>query len=364
MLRVLLIATALFASTDWKAATPDYRWSFPRDHWAHEGYRTEWWYLTGHLATGKDESPRFGYQFTFFRIGVLTERPELDSDWSATHFLMGHAAITDLEAGRHLFSEVLYRGVPLLAEYGEFPHERIAWSRGPAGTEDLWTLEWNGNGFDVSASDDAQGFGFRLSTRPRKDVAFQGPNGFSRRGEEASAASHYYSFTRLETEGEIVMDDARYQVVGESWMDKEFSSSQLGSEQVGWDWFSFQLDDGREIMLYLLRREDAAIDYANGTLVNADGQPTFLERDAFSVQVTDDWRSEQTGARYPVGWQVRVGDELWEVRALLDDQENRSRLPGGVYYWEGVVSVRRDGQEVGRGFVEMTGYGEGSRPPV
>jgi predicted secreted hydrolase len=361
---VFVFLFVLLAAGDWKIATPNYQWSFPRDHWAHDGYRTEWWYLTGQLAADGDEHPRFGYQFTVFRIGVLTERPDLDSSWSATHLLMGHAAITDLTDQKHIFSEVLYRGAPLLAEFGTFPRARIAWSRGPAGTSDPWTLDWNGSGFDIRASDDAQGFGFRLSTRPEKDLIFQGPNGFSRKGDETSAASHYYSFTRLQTDGELEIGGSKYHVQGQSWMDKEFSSSQLGTEQVGWDWFSLQLDDGRDLMLYLMRREDGAVDYASGTLVDAEGGVTYLDQDAFSVRVLDEWHSESTGATYPIAWEVRFGDGRWKVRAMLDDQENRSRVPGGVFYWEGMVSVHDAGEEIGRGYVEMTGYGEGSRPPV
>ncbi|MGH9319637.1 MAG: lipocalin-like domain-containing protein, partial [Vicinamibacteria bacterium] len=189
MRRALLLVLLLLPAEDWKVASPEYDWSFPRDHWAHEGYRTEWWYLTGHLGE------RFAYQFTFFRIGVLRDPPELASGWAASGFVMGHAALTDLETGRHFFSEVLYREVPLLAHFNSFPEPRIGWSRAPAGTDGLWYLDWNGEGFDFAASDDSQGFSFQLTTRPEKPLVFQGPNGFSRKGKGEDAASHYYSFT-------------------------------------------------------------------------------------------------------------------------------------------------------------------------
>lgn len=354
------------APSDWKVAVPDYAWSFPRDHWAHEGYRTEWWYFTGNVRTDDGRERAFGYQLTFFRVGVVRDEPELDSEWASGYFIMGHAALTDVANGRHLFSELLYREMPLLASFDPFSGTatRIGWSRAPAGTDDVWHVDWNGEGFDFHARDDSRGFRFDFSTRPVKPLVFQGPNGFSRKSGNGQA-SHYYSFTRLATRGEIQLDEARFAVTGESWMDKEFSSSQLSEAQVGWDWFSLQLDDGRELMLYLMRTADGGVDYANGTLVAPDGRARYLTRDAFDVEVLASWQSPLSGARYPSHWRLRVEDEVLEVLPLVDDQENRSRFPGGVFYWEGAVSVRdRDGAPAGRGFVELTGYGEGNRPPV
>jgi predicted secreted hydrolase len=355
----LLFLLVLATPDEWKTARPDYEWSFPRDHWAHAGYRTEWWYFTGYLGD------RFAYQFTFFRIGVLPERPESSSTWTATNVVMGHAALTDLREKRHWFSEILYREIPLLAGYGDFPEPRIGWSRAPAGTEGLWTLDWNGEAFDFAAKDDQEGFGFRLRTRPKKPLAFQGPRGFSRKGESEGAASQYYSFTRLATEGEVTVGKERFEVEGESWMDKEFSSSQLGERQVGWDWFSLRLDDGRELMLYLMRAEDGSVDYANGTLVDAQGAASYLSGQDFEVEVLEHWTSPATSARYPSEWRIRVAGLDLRVSAVVADQENRSRLPRGVYYWEGAVVVEgSDGTPLGRGFVELTGYGRGNRPPV
>lgn len=378
MVRVALFLTLFssvtIAASEWKVAVPDYPWAFPRDHWAHDGYRTEWWYFTGHLET-EDASRRFGYQFTFFRIGVLDEPPELDSEWVSTSVIMGHAAMTNLASGEHVFAEVFYREMPLLAQFSQFnqfnsfsayPEPRIGWSRGPGGTGDLWTLDWNGNGFDIAARDVHQGMGFRLETEAAKPVVFQGPNGFSRKSDEPGAASQYYSLTRLATRGEVELGGERFRVTGESWMDKEFSSSHLAENQVGWDWFSLQLDDGRELMLYLMRAADGTVDYAAGTLIDTGGEARYLtmDEDDFDVDVLEHWTSPETGARYPSRWRIRLPEaelEL-EIHALAADQENRSRLPGGVYYWEGAVAV--SGGETGRGFVELAGYGEGNRPPV
>lgn len=363
----LLVAT-LASGENWKRAVPSYAWSFPRDHFRHDGYRSEWWYLTGHLESKSDPGRRFGYQFTFFRIGVLPESPELDSTWTTTSLVMGHAAILDLKSGRHRFSELLYREIPLLAGFSDDPTEgRIGWSHGPVGTDEPWLLKWNGEGFDFSMRDHAKRMSFTLSTRPMKPLVFQGPGGFSQKGTTPEAASHYYSFTRLMTEGQLEIGGESFSVSGESWMDKEFSSSQLTETQVGWDWFSLQLDDGRELMLYLMRRSDGSFDFRRGTLVGTDGTPHYLADEEWEVRVLAFWESPVTSARYPSGWRISLFQEglAFEVYPLAEDQENRSRLPAGIYYWEGACEIRDlGGGRIGQGYVELTGYGEGNRPPV
>lgn len=369
---------ALRRDDGWKVAVPDYSWSFPEDHWAHAGYRTEWWYFTGHLRPeGKSESlpssrtlptaqETFGYQFTVFKIGLLTEPPGLDSRWSTQNLMMGHAAITDPFEGRHRFSELLYREIPLLGEFRSFPDPLIAWVQGPPGTADRWTLRWNGKAFDLAMSDEAVGIALDLRTEPSKPLVLQGPNGFSRKGEDPAAASQYYSFTRLTTEGELRVGKRLWRVRGESWMDKEFSSSQLSESQVGWDWFSLQLDDRREVMIYRLRNADGSVDVANGTLVPATGDPRYLQPEAWRLRATREWTSPETGATYPMGWRLEIPEEgLWlELEPVLADQENDSQL-GGLFYWEGAVRLRdRDGRPAGRGYVELTGYGKENRPPL
>ena len=362
----LLIVCALgpAAASDWKHAQPDYAWSFPRDHWSHDGYKTEWWYFTGHLQ-GED-GRRFGYQFTFFRVGVLPTAPGVDSAWAARDLIMGHAAVSDLDGNAHRFSELIYRAVPLLGGFGAWPEPLIAWSRGPAGTSGKWRLSWNGSGFDFEARDDAQGMSLSLSTRPAKPLVFQGPNGYSRKTQSGSGASQYYSFTRLQTSGRLSLDGRTWQVSGESWMDKEFFTSVMEPQQIGWDWFSLQLDDQRELMLFLLRREDGSTDFASGTVIYADGSTTYLDGSAFSVAAGKLWQSPHTEGLYPSRWRLSVPQEKLELEivAELADQENRSRLLDRLYYWEGAVKLLIDGVEAGKGYVELTGYGTSSRPAL
>jgi predicted secreted hydrolase len=320
------------------------------------------------VAHGGDPVPRFGYQFTVFRVGVLPERPDLASDWAAQMLFMGHASVTDLATGRHWFGEVLYRATPLLAGFGPPGDPVIAWSRATAGTDDRWSLAWQDGGFTFRMRDDRTGIAMDLATEPRKPLVFQGPNGFSAKGAGPTAASLYYSFTRLTTRGTLRLPGFEGAVTGTSWMDKEFGSNQLGRHQVGWDWFSLQLDDRRELMLYLLRDSTGATDFASGTLVDQDGRPRYLARDDFAIRATARWTSDSTAAAYPARWTIEVPSAglALDVEPLTADQENQSRIVRGLFYWEGAVRVRdaRAGRSAGRGYVELVGYGTGLRPAL
>ncbi len=361
----------------WLRASPQYAWSFPRDHWSHPGYRSEWWYLTGHLQAA--DGRRFGYQFTFFRVGLLQEVPDLDSPWAARDLLMGHAALTDLSSGEHHFSEVLYRAMPLLAGFPEAAAPKdaaaqedadpqlLAWCLAPAGTSGRWTLHFNGDGFDLRMTDAGAGFALDLSTTADKPLVFQGPGGYSAKAKGPDpGASQYYSFTRLRTSGHVVLGGDTLAVDGSSWMDKEFGSDKLAPRQAGWDWFSLQLADGRDIMLYVLRDADGAIDHASGTVIDAAGGVSYLAADEFAIESTATWTSPHTGAVYPSGWTLRVGDVSLVVRPLLQDQENVGQRVGDLFYWEGAVQVLDDdgNSHAGSGYVELTGYGSGRRPGI
>lgn len=367
VLVVGVLTVAVVAACAWTPARPGYVWSFPRDHWAREGYRTEWWYLTGHLRTVAAPVRRFGYQFTFFRIGVSQDAPPSGSAWAARDIVMGHAALTDLDTHRHRFSELVVRAAPLLAGFGRHPDTRLVWSVGPPGTPEPWELRWNGSGFDITMADAGKSFGFSLSTRPLKPVVLQGPGGLSRKGEGATEASHYYSFTRMATTGAVRVDGRDVAVRGTSWMDKEFGSNQLGKDKQGWDWFSLQLDDGREVMLYLLRGRDGDTRYTGATLVDAAGAVHYLEPGEWELNVTREWTSPVSGAAYPAGWMLRIpaADMTAAITPKLADQENRSALVPDLHYWEGSVRVEStSGKRMGQGYVELTGYGENSRPPI
>ncbi|MDX1661591.1 MAG: lipocalin family protein, partial [Gemmatimonadota bacterium] len=293
--------------------------------------------------------------------------PELDSAWSTGQAIMGHAAVTDLATGRHVFSELLYRAAPLLGGFPDAPDPRLAWSRAPAGTDGTWTLSWTGEAFAFTAVDESRDVGIDLTAEPIRPVVLHGEGGLSTKGPAAGNASLYYSFPRMATTGEIALDGERRAVRGTSWMDKEIASNALAPDQVGWDWFSLRLEDGRDLMLYALRRADGTVDHATGTLVGVDGSARPLEGEAFEIEATGSWTSPVTGSVYPSGWRIAVpsaGIEL-AVEPVVEAQENVSELLPDLHYWEGVV-VARDaaGRVAGRGYVELTGYGEDSRPAL
>lgn len=354
----------------WLRAHPDYEWSFPRDHWPHPDYESEWWYLTGQLSTASGR--HFGYQFTFFRVGLLRETPDLDSDWSTRDLIMGHAALTDLDTGAHRFTEVLYRTTTQLGGFADASTVSqagglIAWSRAPSGTDGTWTLNFNGEAFDLAMVDAENGFALDLSTQPLKPRVFQGPNGYSAKDTGPDAgASQYYSFTRLATEGQLVVDGDTLAVNGSSWMDKEFGSDKLSTDQVGWDWFSLQLEDGRDLMLYVLRDSTGVVDHASGTWVDAGGQTRYVSADDFELTADSRWTSPETGATYPSGWTLRIGSESLAIQPVVQKQENVGRLVTGLFYWEGAVRVVDPATDraIGRGYVELTGYGNGRRPGI
>ncbi len=348
---------ALRGSSDegWKKAEAGYGWSFPSDHWGHAGYKTEWWYFTGHLADAKTDEPRFAYQVTFFKVGLAPEAADYDSNWSTDSLVMGHVAVSDLVTEQHVFSESIQRVAPGLAGIGTEPEPTLIWVKAPPGSPGRWSLEWTGDGFHMAARDARAGYALELTAEPGKPLIFQGPGGLSRKGETEAQASLYYSFTRLETRGVVERHGERVEVRGQSWMDKEIGSSMLSESQVGWDWFSLQLDDGKELMLYVLRNPEGGVNHASGTRVFPDARVEYFDESGWQLEVLERWTSPR-GGRYPVAWRLQVGDRDLELRAAFPDQENRGTLIDDLAYWEGAVLIREDGDPAGRGFVEMTGY--------
>ena len=350
---------------------------FPEDHGPHPAYRTEWWYFTGHLESSADR--RFGYQLTFFRSALApptaavpapVDRP---SDWATDQLYLAHFAVTDVEGERFVSADRLARGAAGLA--GARARPLRVWVEGwQATSEPGRTAEPNGLGpaaglFPVRLQARHEGTSIDLVLETAKPVVLHGERGFSTKGTTAPGAppnaSYYYSFTRLPTRGTVTVAGAEYPVTGSSWLDREWSTSALTREQVGWDWFSLQLSDGRELMAFQLRHRDGSADPAtSGTLVAPDGRARSLAPEELVIETTDaTWRSPRSGARYPAGWRIAVpgaGIDL-ALTPLLADQE----LDVGFRYWEGAVAVEgtSGGEAVtGTGYAELTGYAEAGAP--
>ncbi len=343
------------SSPPFQSATAGYRYEFPRDHGSHSSYRTEWWYYTGHL---RSKSGRlFGFELTFFRRGVPPEDIKtLPSKWSLHHIYLAHFAVTDITGKRFHFSEKLSRE-----------------GLGKAGADEsrlrVWIDDWR-----AEAEPDSPGahtlvardetHALTLTLQPAKPPVTHGPDGISRKGKDVSQASHYYSFTRLITSGTLTIDGESFDVTGLSWMDHEFGSSDLGADQAGWDWFSIQLEDNTELMLYRMRLKDGSTDRASsGTALSADGRPHHLEVTDFQIESTATWTSSESKATYPSRWQLKFPslDLVLDVVPLLADQELRTSRSTKVSYWEGAVAVTgtKQGRPIkGQGYVELTGYTE------
>ena len=338
-------------------ATSPYTYHFPRDHFAHNAYRTEWWYFTGHLQAA--DGHRFGYELTFFRIGLEPKAPAWsarESKWYAYQLYPAHFAITDETGHSFTYAETFARDALGQGFASDRALKVVAngWSlEGTSAQRPLMHLraQHGGDAIDLEA----------VSSKP---PAIHGTGGISRKGPCASCASHYYSFTRLRTHGTVMRDGRRYAVDGVSWMDHEYGSDELQANQAGWDWFSMQLDDGREVMLYRLRQRDGSTTpQSSGTLVGRDGTTTYLPLSSFSITETDWWTSPHTHARYPSRWLVRVRglqDELELVPAVADQELADAQT---TTYWDGAVRIAdaRTHAWIGVGYVELTGYASAVR---
>lgn len=323
---------------------------FPADHGPHPRYRNEWWYFTGNLHARDGE--HFGYQLTFFRFALSPQPlPVKASAWRSNQLYLAHFAITDVEGARfHAFE---HRSRAALAIAGSQAEPFAIWV-------DDWSARSEAGRFapHLHARDGA--FGVDLSLTAAKPVVLQGDRGLSQKGAQPGNASYYYSLTRLPTSGTITIDGRVLNVEGASWMDREWSTSALEPNQIGWDWFSLQLDDGRELMFYRMRHQDKAESdpHSAGILVAQDGSSTRLDHDAVQIEELSRWRSSHSDVSYPSHWRLRVesADLDLEIEPRLADQE----LQLSVRYWEGAVRVRgRNGNKKisGEGYVELVGYG-------
>lgn len=338
------------AAAEFRSALPGYQFRFPYDHGTHDDFQTEWWYYTGHLRA--DDGKTFGFQLTFFRRAAAHEASARNpSRWSIGHLYFAHFAITDEGGRRFHFAEKISRAG--IGKAGAQTGRLGVWI-------DDWGVQADGNAHSLQAQ--AEGIALRLRLTPEKPPAIHGTDGISRKGAAPGESSHYYSLTRMRTDGTLTVGGTSFPVTGLSWMDHEFGSNQLGREQVGWDWFSLQLADSTELMVYQIRRRDGSVEpVSGGTWIRADGAVVPLSRDAIMIDVLDHWQSPQSGSRYPGRWRIRVPSVglTVAVTPTISNQELSTRRSTQVTYWEGSVTIigEREGRPVsGLGYAELTGY--------
>ena len=316
--------------------------SFPQDHGLHEGFRNEWWYITGNLFSSSGR--RFGYQLTFFYAALVPQGESSSGNaWISDRLWMAHLALTDSDNGRHYSAERFSRENPGLAG----AREGLVW------LED-WALEIGEDDmpWQLHATEPGSAFGLQdLVLEPLKAPVLQGKDGLSVKNAGAGNASYYYSMTRMQTEGEIAIEGELFQVSGLSWLDREWSTSALADNQRGWNWFSLQLADGQELMYYQLLDDAGRPDlFSAGNLTDASGEQHYIAADAIALQALDFWTSP-AGVEYPTTWRMQFADRSWQVKAVLQEQYMDLLVP----YWEGAVDVldEESGEILGHGYLEM-----------
>jgi predicted secreted hydrolase len=339
---------------------------FPRDHGPHPEYQTEWWYYTGNLVAS--DGRRFGYQLTFFRRAITPTAEARTSEWATNQIYFAHFAISDIKGNTHFSTERFSRGAAGLAgatgepthtvwiedwRVREIPNRNFqiptSKSQLPTSNYQLHAKDYDTNLREMSLD---------LILHSEKPPTLHGDAGLSQKTNAVGNASYYFSFTRMQTSGTVAVHGETYTVEGLSWMDHEFGTTGLGADAVGWDWFSLQLGDNRELMFFQIRQKDGSIEpLSSGTLVMPTGVTKQLTREQVSIQVTNRWTSRYSGATYPAGWTLTIPSEqlILNIKPYIADQELRVSFT----YWEGAVEVSgtANGASVrGSGYVEMTGY--------
>jgi predicted secreted hydrolase len=336
-------------TAQYRQALPGYRYEFPRDHFNHPEFQTEWWYYTGNLKSG--DGHQFGFELTLFRQGVSRDVTKTGS-WDVRDLYVAHLALSDLDTAQFYHAERVNRSGPGLA--GVSLEESRVWNGN-------WQVRWEGQQQMLQAIDER--FELHFTLQSAKPPVIHGANGISQKAEGAGRASHYISLTRLEAAGQIELNGQKFEVSGLAWMDHEFCTNQLTPEQVGWDWMGIQLEDNTELMLFRIRRKDGGIDpYSSGTFVDPQGRSTYLRDADFTIQpLGDTWISPASGAVYPIHWKIslpKLGTEL-ELTTPLALQEISGSGKITPSYWEGAIRVAgRNATSVvgGVGYLEMTGY--------
>jgi predicted secreted hydrolase len=340
---LLLALPAEPASPRFARVSPGKPVAFPRDFGAHPDFRTEWWYATGWLET-PDGKP-VGFQVTFFRAATDHDRAN-PSRFAPKQLIIAHAALSDPAVGRLLHDQKIAR-----EGFG------IAYAR--EGNTDVrledWTLARDADG-RYRTKVEAREFMLDLTLAPSQAPMLQGDGGVSRKGPKPDQASYYYSEPHLRVSGTVTRGGKPVAVSGSAWLDHEWSTSVLDPDAVGWDWVGASLDDGSALMAFQIRTKSGEKLWADAQLRDRSGRITRFKPEEIRFIPQRRWRSPRTGATYPVATRIETGAAAWTLTPLQDDQELDSRQSVGAVYWEGAVTISRDGKPAGRGYLEMTGY--------
>ena len=329
-----------------KALTPQ-EFVFPKDHGSHPDFKTEWWYVTGNLETKAQR--KFGFQITFFRWGISPDKPQSESQWATNQIYMAHFAITDTENKHHYAFERFSREALKLAGSQAHPFK-------------VWLFDWSLKSkdeqfFPLVLNVKQDNVEIKLNFNSIKPHILQGDRGLSKKSTTPGNASYYYSFTRLITDGTITINNETFSVTGNSWLDREWSTSALEKSQLGWDWFSLQLSNNEEIMFYQLRNKNGQIDQvSSGSYIDKDGNVTKLSQDQVLIKPLTFWKSP-SDTEYPNTWRFNIPSKNinLHIKPHIPNQE----IDLSVRYWEGAVEISgniKSNKITGSGYVELSGY--------
>lgn len=334
------------ADADFARALEPREFVFPADHGPHPAFRNEWWYITGNLDD--ENGRRFGFELTIFRFALAPSGQESQSQWRTNQIYIAHLAITDVLDKQFYVAQRYSRSALGLAGAQATPFLVWIddWSIAGQTDSDVWRMRANDHDFGID-----------IELRALRSPTLNGNDGLSQKSAEPGNASYYYSISRLGTRGKIRIGERDYTVSGLTWLDREWSTSALAAEQVGWDWFALQLSDGSDLMLYGLRNINGSRDAVSaGTFRGVTGNTSQLNASDVEITVLDTWESPEGGS-YPSKWRLLVPQAGLDivVTPVMPNQE----LFTTVRYWEGAVDVegKHDGATItGRGYVELTGY--------
>ena len=342
---VLLAGAVAAVAADYPDVTPADRVQLPADAGAHPAFHTEWWYVTGWLETA-GRAP-LGFQVTFFRTRPAPPDGN-PSAFAAEAVVIAHAALSDPGRGRLRHDERIARaGLGVAAAATGHTDVRLR----------DWSLAEAPGGYQARIA--AADFRLLLDLAPTGPALLHGRGGYSQKGPAPTSASLYYSLPQLRVTGSVERDGRTEPVTGRAWLDHEWSSAYLDAAAVGWDWVGLNLDDGGALMAFRIRDAAGKARYAGGTRRAPDGSVEVLAPAEVEFRPGRRWRSPRTLTEYPVEWQLRAGGRTYSLVPLLDDQESDSRATTGAVYWEGAVTASVAGARVGRGYLELTGYGAG-----
>lgn len=330
-------------SKDFSKADKKIKFKFPKDSGSHPEFQTEWWYYTGNLED--DNKNSYGYQLTIFRraLGNLKKQDKSKSKWKTQNIYFGHFTVSDIKNKKFYFSEKYSRDGAYMAGAEHNP-------------VNIWIENWQitedkDGHINIKAENAPVSIDLKLKTL--KPIVLQGDEGLSYKSKDN--ASYYYSLSRLDTKGYFYINSEKISVKGLSWLDREWSTSVLSKDQLGWDWFSIHFDNKTELMAYQLRLRNGDIDsYSAGTFINEKGQTIKLKKEDFKLTVLDYWKSPSTNVKYPSKWKLEIPKLNIDIK--IEPLMNNQELNISFAYWEGAVKVT--GTNSGKGYVELTGYNE------